>query len=79
MAQRGVEILIGRLLTDEAFREVFLRNAPRALLIFCEGGYELTSVEISALLATPSDLWNEVAEKIDPRLQKANLERERLS
>ena len=77
VAQRNIEILIGRLLTDEAFRKAFLENAPRALQIFCEEGHELTPLEISALLATPSDLWIEVAGEIDPRLQKANLEKER--
>jgi hypothetical protein len=50
-----------------------LKNASRALQIFCELGHELTPVEISAFLATPSDLWSEAADKIDPRLQKANL------
>ena len=76
MAQRSIEILIGRLLTDEAFREAFHKNASRTLEIFCETGHELTPLEISALLATPQDLWSEVAEEIDPRLQKANLGRE---
>ena len=77
MTQRSIEILIGRLVTDEAFREVFLNNASRALDKFCEAGHELTPLEIAALLATPSELWSEVAEEIDPRLQKANLAKER--
>ena len=76
MAQRSIEILIGRLLTDEAFRQAFLKNAARTLQIFCETGHELTPLEISALLTTPPELWSEVAEEIDPRLQKANLEKE---
>ena len=71
MAQRSIEVLIGRLLTDEALREEFLRNASRALQTFCETGHELTTVEISAFLATPSDIWSKVAKEIDPRLQKA--------
>lgn len=77
MAQRSIEILIGRLLTDEAFREAFLKNASHALQIFCEAGHELTPLEISAFLATPQDLWSDVAEEIDPRLQKANLGKEK--
>lgn len=77
MAQHNIEILIGRLLTDEAFRKAFLENAKRALQIFCEAGQDLTPLEIAAVLATPSGLWSEVAEEIDPRLQKANLEQER--
>ena len=75
MAQRSIEILIGRLLTDEALREEFLMNTSRALQMFCEAGHELTPVEISALLAIPSDLWPEVAKQIDPRLQKAKATR----
>ena len=71
MAQRSIEILIGRLLTDEALREAFLKNASRALQTFREAGNELTPLEISALLAIPSGLWSEVAQKIDPRLRKA--------
>ena len=71
MAQRSVEILIGRLATDEALREAYLNNASRALEMFCEAGHELTPLEISALLTTPSDLWSEVAKRINPRLQKA--------
>ena len=78
MTQRSIEILIGRLLTDEAFREAFLKNASHALERFRETGHELTPLEISALLATPSELWSEASEEIDPRLQKANLEKERL-
>jgi len=73
MAQRSIEILIGRLVTDEAFREAFLKNPPSALQIFGEAGHELTPLEISALMAMPSEWWNEVAGEIDPRLQKANL------
>ena len=77
MAQRSIEILIGRLLTDEAFREAFLNNPWSTLKNFCEAGHELTPLEISAFLATPQDLWSEVAAEIDPRLQKANMAKER--
>jgi len=77
VAQRSIEILIGRLLTDEAFRGAFLNNPGGTLQTFCEAGHELTPLEISAFLATPQDLWSEVAEEIDPRLQKADLGKER--
>jgi hypothetical protein len=70
VAQRSVEILIGRLITDEAFRSAFHRNATTTLSRFTESGYELTVVETAALHATPADLWERVAEHIDPRLQK---------
>ena len=77
MAQRSIEILIGRLLTDEAFREAFLMDPTTALKVFCDTGNDLTPLEISALLATRSDLWSEIASEIDPRLQKANLAKQK--
>lgn len=73
MAQRSVEILIGRLLTDEAFREAFFLNPAAALQMFGEAGHGLTPIETAALLATPPALWEEAAGEIDPRLQKTNL------
>jgi hypothetical protein len=70
VAQRSIELLIGRLLTDEAFRSAFRTNAMTALAGFVDSGYELTRLEIDALRATPVDLWDRAAEQIDPRLQK---------
>lgn len=72
MAQRSIEILIGRLVTDEAFRSAFSSNTRGTLTEFIESGYELTSVEIAALCATPADVWERVAARIDPRLEKAS-------
>jgi hypothetical protein len=73
VAQRNVEILIGRLITDEAFRVAFLDDAHGALAAFAELGHDLTSVEIAALTAIRPDLWIRIAAEIDPRLQKASL------
>lgn len=72
MAQRSIEILIGRLVTDEAFRLAFRRNPMTTLTGFMESGYELTSLEIAALHATAPDLWERIAEHVDPRLQKTS-------
>ena len=73
MAHRSIEILIGRLITDEAFRTAFCEDAETTLEHFMETGHELTAVELAALMATRSDFWALVAEQIDPRLQKASL------
>ena len=78
MAQRSIEVLIGRLITDEAFRAAFRRNAAVALTGFIESGYELTGLEIAALCATAIEVWEYVAEHIDPRLQKASLTSEEM-
>ena len=72
MAQRSIEILIGRLVTDEAFRSAFRADAVTTLTGFVESGYDLTPLEIAALRATPADVWERVAERVHPRLQKAS-------
>ena len=73
MAQRCIEILIGRLITDEAFRAAFRRNAMATLAGFMESGYELTPVEISALRSISAGVWERAAHEIDPRLQKVSI------
>jgi hypothetical protein len=71
VAQRSIEILIGRLITDEAFRAAFLADPGRLLTTFAETGYELTAVERAAVIATRVDLWIELSRLLDSRLQKA--------
>jgi hypothetical protein len=72
VAQRSIELLIGRLITDEGFREAFVHNPGAAIQMFVDAGSELTTVEIAALLATRADVWERVADEVDPRLQKAS-------
>ena len=73
MTQRCIEIVIGRLVTDEEFRDTFLSDPHRALGELLERGTHLTHAEIAALIATESTVWERVAEQIDLRLQKASL------
>lgn len=73
MTQRSIEIVIGRLVTDEEFRETFLSDPHKALGDLLERGTHLTQAEIAALVATDSALWLRVADQIDQRLQKASL------
>jgi hypothetical protein len=73
VTQRSVEILIGRLVTDEEFRQTFRRDPQRALDQLLERGLDLTPAEIGALMNTGRELWDRVADELDPRLQKANL------
>jgi len=72
MSQRHIEILIGRLITDEAFRSAFCADAESTLTGFMDAGHELTSVERAAVRATPAELWEQVAARIDARLQKVS-------
>jgi predicted transcriptional regulator len=73
VTQRSIEMVIGRLVTDEEFRETFLTDPIQALSELLERGTHLTHAEINALVSTDSDLWVRVAEQIDHRLQKASL------
>ena len=70
---RSVEILIGRLVTDDEFRAEYRRD-PHALLSSVGNlGLELSAGEVRALLRTDLSLWERIANEIDPRLRKASL------
>lgn len=73
MAQRLVETLIGRLITDEQFRGEFLADPVRTLVGLRDRGLELSAIEIAALVSTDPHVWVSTARAIDPRLQKACL------
>jgi hypothetical protein len=73
MSQRNVEILIGRLLTDEELRTQFLHAPFETLTALAEQGLELTRGEIDALVQTDVQLWGRVAAKLPSRLQRCSL------
>ena len=71
--QRSIEILIGRLITDEDFRRSFMRDPEETLAGVGGLGLELSPCETLALMATDPGLWERVANQVDGRLQKASL------
>lgn len=73
MSQVNVEILIGKLATDEEFRCRFAKNRIATLEEFVGRGHALTSSETAALLGTKVERCEEFAAAIDPRIQKASL------
>jgi hypothetical protein len=73
LAQRIIEMLIGRLVTDDEFRHEFLLDPEGTLFDLCDRGLELSKTEIAALVSTDPSLWVRTAHRIDPRLQKASL------
>jgi hypothetical protein len=75
MGQRSVELLIGRLVTDEDMRLRFLADPRDTIRLEQLVGLVLTRAEVDALLASPVALWERLAEALDPRLQKASLRR----
>jgi hypothetical protein len=73
MSQRNVELLIGRLLTDEDLRRQFVRKPASAIEEFCRQGWELSQSEIDALAATDPTMWPELASRIPSKLQRCSL------
>jgi hypothetical protein len=76
MSQRTIERIIGRLLTNEELRLEFTRFPKRTLAELGEQGWELTRIEVDALLTMEIRLWSEVAARIDPRLQRSSFKDE---
>lgn len=73
MSQRNVERVIGRLITDEAFRRQFTTDPQSALGEVAAAGLELNDCERRALAAIDPQAAGRFAEAIDPRLQKTDL------
>lgn len=73
MTQRTVESLVGRLMTDEAFRAEFLADPQATLDALRSQGLELSATETAALVETDPALWAQATALLDGRLQKASL------
>jgi hypothetical protein len=73
MSLRTVQLIVGRLVTDEEYRLHFLNDPVRALTRLREQGVELTSAEIEGLIRTDPTLWSDAAARIDPHLQRSSL------
>jgi hypothetical protein len=73
MSHRTIERVIGRLLTDEELRREFTRGPKRMLAALAEQGWELTRLEVDALITTDVGVWCDAAARIDPRLQRCSL------
>ena len=73
MSHRGVEIVLGRLATDEAARRRFMQAPGVALRELMALGLELSPVELAALEALDSSAIQRFAHALDARLQKAEL------
>jgi hypothetical protein len=77
MTQRGVEVVLGRLATDEEVRRRFRESPLQALRELRSNGIELSSVEIAALESLDPGRLRRFAHALDPRLQRAALVTER--
>jgi putative modified peptide len=72
MSLRTVQLIVGRLMTDEEYRQHFLSDPVRALATLRAQGVELTAAEIDALIRTDRTLWSDAAARIDPDLQRSS-------
>ena len=70
MSQKSVEIVIGRLATDETLRARYLADPAATLEALREAGLVLNALEVEALLEMPEEVWMALAAAIHPRLQK---------
>ena len=70
MSQKNVQQVIGRLVTDEAFRHRFEESPGSALAELIVNGLELTTIELLALASLDRQVVARFAEAIDPRIQK---------
>jgi DNA-binding NarL/FixJ family response regulator len=77
MSQWGVQLVIGRLITDEEFRRGFKQRGSDYLAGLCEQGVDLNDVEIAALVEADPRLWSRMATRIDRRLRKVGVTSER--
>jgi hypothetical protein len=73
MSQKTVQLLIGRIITDEELRLRFVQQPVETLTALRDQGFELTNGEIAALVETDKGLWDSAAGRIHPRLQRCRL------
>jgi hypothetical protein len=73
MSQRSVEILLGKLVTDEEIRQRFRMDREEVFATARAQGLEISSVEAEALRALEAGALDRLAGALDPRLQKASL------
>jgi len=70
MSQWAVEIVIGRLLTDEVFRRHFEQRGQEWLASVREHGVDLDDAEIAALAECDAHVWTRLSSSIDRRLRR---------
>jgi hypothetical protein len=73
MGQRSIEILVGRLVTDEELHQRFVAELRESLRLAQQHGLELTAAEVDALLASPVAVWESLAAVLGSSLQGARL------
>ena len=73
MTQKCVEMVIGKLASDEELRAAFRRDRTAAIRALQLQGLELTPLEICSLARLSVEAFDQLAVTIDPRLKKVSL------
>jgi len=73
MSQRNVEILLGKILTDEDFRRSFFPVQASSFEMAAALGLELTSVERSALCSLRRRRFDFIAQSLDLRISRSRV------
>jgi nucleotide-binding universal stress UspA family protein len=73
MSQQTVESVIGQLACDEEFRQRFVADPTAVLDELIRNGSRLNAAERRTLLGIDSSACAEIAERLDPRIQKISL------
>jgi len=71
MSQRNVELLLGKILTDDRFRESFLPVGAGSFELASRFGLEFTAVERSTLAALRRRPLECAARTLDPRISRS--------
>ncbi len=75
MSQRCVEMLLGKILTDEDFRRSFFPVQASSFEVAAAHGLELTPVERSALFTLRLRRFDFIAQTLDPRISRSGISR----
>jgi len=73
MSQKCVELLLGRILTDEDFRRSFFPVRASSFDVAASLGLNLTPVEKSALATLRRRDFEFIAQGLDPRISRSGV------
>jgi hypothetical protein len=73
MSQKCVELLLGRILTDEDFRRDFFPIRDFSFAVAAAHGLELTAVERNALATLKGRRFEFIAKTLDPRISRSGV------
>jgi len=71
MSSWGVQLVIGKLITDTEFLQRFQARALDSLITMCQQGIELSDREVAAIVEMDPRWWAAMASQLDPRLRAA--------